>query len=295
MSSTYTSQEVARILKVSEHELHKCLRAALFPSLSKRRPPRFTFQDLLLLQTAKRLRDASIPITRIRHILTSLKRQLPEDGSLSTLKIYADGHRVVVWDGTARWQPDSGQFLFNFESTAPDAPSVRVLRQSVKVAAPSSSRSAEDWMVAAMELERDSPEEAARAYQEALRLEPALVDAHINLGLLFHRDGQLQEAERCYRRAIKHAPQEVLGHFNLAVVLADRSDRQGAIEAYETVVTLAPSFAEAHCNLGALYEAEGQKAEAIQHYAAAKKLLKGKRPQRRLGLVRGSSPPHTSA
>ena len=40
-----------------------------------------------------------------------------------------------------------------------------------------------------MELEEDSPEEARRAYEEALRLEPALVDAHINLGLLFHRDG----------------------------------------------------------------------------------------------------------
>lgn len=295
MSSTYTSQEVARILKVSDREFRRYLRAALFPSLSTRHPQRFSFHDLLLLQTAKRLCDASIPITRIRHILTSLKRQLPEDGSLSTLKIYADGHRVVVWDGTARWQPDSGQFLFNFDPAPTGTQSVRVLKPSVKRTAPSSSRSAEDWVMAAMELERDSPEEARRAYQEALRLEPALVDAHINLGLLFHRDGQLQEAERSYRQAIQCAPQEVLGHFNLAVVLADGGHRREAIDAYETVVTLAPSFAEAHCNLGALYEAEGQKAEAIQHYAAAKKLLKGKRPQKRLGIVRGSSLPHTSA
>jgi hypothetical protein len=44
----------------------------------------------------------------------------------------------------------------------------------------------------------------------------------------------------------------------------------------KTVVELTPSFAEAHCNLGTLYEAEGHKAEAIQHYAAAKRLLKGK-------------------
>jgi tetratricopeptide (TPR) repeat protein len=271
------------------------LRAALFPSLRKRHPQRFSFHDLLLLQTAKRLHDASIPITRIRHILTSLKRQLPEDGSLSSLKIYADGHRVVVWDGRARWQPDSGQFLFNFDPASTDTQSVRVLKLSVKRTAPSSSRSAEDWVMTAMELERNSPEEARRAYQEALRLEPALVDAHINLGLLFHRDGQLQEAERCYRQAIEYAPQEVLGHFNLAVVLADSGNRRGAIDAYETVVTLLPSFAEAHCNLGALYEVEGQKGKAIQHYAAAKKLLKGKRLQTRLGIVRGSSPPHTSA
>ncbi|MEP6601783.1 MAG: tetratricopeptide repeat protein, partial [Nitrospirota bacterium] len=169
------------------------------------------------------------------------------------------------------------------------------LKQPVKRGVPSSARSTEQWVVAAMELETDSPEEARRAYQEALRLEPGLVDAHLNLGLLFHRDGQLQDAERCYRNAIEYAPLEVLGHFNLAVVLTDAGDRRGAIAAYERVVTLTPSFAEAHCNLGTLYEAEGQKAEAIQHYAAAKKLLKGKRPQRRLRMVRGASPPHPSA
>jgi tetratricopeptide (TPR) repeat protein len=295
MSTTYTSQEVARILKVSETQFRGCLRAALFPSLTKRRPQRFTFQDLLLLQTAKRLCDAKIPIARVRRILGSLKRQLPDDGALSKLKIYADGRRVVVWDGEARWQPDSGQFLFNFEPALPDAPSVRVLKPPVKRAGPPSSRSAEHWIVAAMELEADSPDEARRAYQEALRLEAHLVDAHINLGLLFHRDGRLPEAERCYRKAIEYAPQEVLGHFNLAVVLTDEGDRRGAIDAYERVVTLAPSFAEAHCNLGALYEAEGHEAEAIQHYAAAKRLLRGKRPHKRLGIRRGSSPPHTSA
>ena len=295
MSTTYTSQEVARILKLSQAQFRSCLRAAVFPSLTKRRPQQFTFQDLLLLQTAKRLCDAKIPIARVRRILGSLKRQLPEDGALSKLKIYADGRRVVVWDGQARWQPDSGQFLINFEPILPDPPSVRVLKPPVKPILHTPLRSADQWVVAAMELEADSPEEARRAYQEALRLEPGLVEAHINLGLLLHRDGQLPDAERCYRKALQYAPQEVLGHFNLAVVLTDAGDRRGAIDAYERVVTLAPSFAEAHCNLGALYEVEGQKDQAIQHYAAAKRLLRGKRPQKRLGIRRGASPPHTSA
>jgi tetratricopeptide (TPR) repeat protein len=294
MSTTYTSQEVARILKVSETELRSCLRAALFPALSKRHPRRFTFQDLLLLQTAKRLCDAKIPVARIRRLLHSLKRQLPDDQSLSNLKIYADGRRVVVWDGQARWQPDSGQFLFNFEPVTLEREPARLISKAAKRSVESSRRTTEQWMVLAMELETESPEEARRAYQEALRLEPDMVDAHINLGLLYHRDGQLREAESCYRKAIGSAPQEVLGYFNLAVVLTDKGDRGKAIEAYETVVKLLPSFAEAHCNLGTLYEAEGKNAQAIQHYAAAKRLLKCKRPHKRLGIVRGASPPHSS-
>jgi hypothetical protein len=35
---------------------------------------------------------------------------------MSSLTIYASGKRVVVWDGTSAWQPDSGQFLLNFET-----------------------------------------------------------------------------------------------------------------------------------------------------------------------------------
>ena len=35
---------------------------------------------------------------------------------MTSLKIYASGKRVVVWDGASRWQPDSGQFLLNFDT-----------------------------------------------------------------------------------------------------------------------------------------------------------------------------------
>ena len=35
---------------------------------------------------------------------------------MSSLKIYASGKRVVVWEGLSHWQPDSGQFLLNFDT-----------------------------------------------------------------------------------------------------------------------------------------------------------------------------------
>jgi hypothetical protein len=44
------------------------------------------------------------------------QRQLAKDRHLASLKIYADGERVIAWDGKTRWQPDSGQFLFNFDA-----------------------------------------------------------------------------------------------------------------------------------------------------------------------------------
>ena len=61
-----------------------------------------------------------VSMQQIRKVLNSLQRQLGEGEVLSSLKIYASGKRVVVWGGRSRWQPDSGQFLLNFETTCLD-------------------------------------------------------------------------------------------------------------------------------------------------------------------------------
>src|SRR5689334_14029944 len=271
MSTTYTSQEVARILKVSETELRSCLRAALFPALSKRGPRRFTFQDLLLLQTAKRLCDAKIPVGRIRRLLHSLKRQLPDDQSLSNLKIYADGRRVVVWDGQARWQPDSGQFLFNFDA--------RSVIGAIKL--PPSKRAKKDlgadyWFKLGTELEVTSAEEAQRAYRRALEIDPNIADAHLNLGKLCHEAGQLGEAETHYRAAAGLASRQAAPYFNLGVLLEDLKRPREAVDCYKESLARDPDFADAHYNLGLLLENLGKKTEAFTHLRTARKLYIGK-------------------
>ena len=77
----------------------------------------YSFQNLVMLRTAKGLNEAGVSVRKIRKVLESLQRQIGNGQSISSLKIYASGKRVVVWDGASRWQPDSGQFLLNFETT----------------------------------------------------------------------------------------------------------------------------------------------------------------------------------
>jgi tetratricopeptide (TPR) repeat protein len=286
MNGPYTTVEVLRILGVTEQELRACLRAALYPVTSLKLS-RFSFQDLILLRTAKELCRAGIPVSRIRRILASLKSQLPAEQQLSTVKIYADGRRVVVWDALGRWQPDSGQFLLNFDAgDIMGAPRVKTLttRGRPQVAG------AQQWLERGMYLEESSPEEARQAYREALRLDPSLVDAHINLGFLLHRDGRLAEAEQCYRAAIAYAPGEILGYFNLAVVLEDQGDRKGSIEAYEAVIARRPYFTDAHHHVALLYEAEGRRADAIRHYSMARKLSLGEKKSTTRKRTGGSPP-----
>ena len=127
------------------------------------------------------------------------------------------------------------------------------------------------WWNRGVELQEHAQEAAQRAYEEALRLEPSLSEAHINVGRLHHDAGRLKEAEASYRRAIRYRPELAIAYFNLGVVLEDRGRDAAAITAYEKALQRDPRLKQAHCNLGELYERQGRPTDALRHYAAAKR------------------------
>jgi len=61
--------------------------------------------------------ESGVPMRRIRAIWASLREQLAADLPLTSITIHTDGEEVVASDGSARWRPDSGQFLLNFEAS----------------------------------------------------------------------------------------------------------------------------------------------------------------------------------
>jgi Tfp pilus assembly protein PilF len=236
----------------------------------------------MLLKTAKGLLDARISALRIRRMLESLRRQLPDGRQLWNVTIYADGRRIVVWDGTAHWQPDSGQFLFNFAPREIVAAAPRALRPPSR---PRAGRTADEWVALALELEDRSPEEARRAYGEALTIDPRHLTARLNLGCLYHRTGDVEEAEACYRSTLAKDPNEPVAHFNLAVLLEERDCIEEAIRHYRAALDSDPRFTDVHHNLALLYERQGKKADAIRHLRELRALGRSKasrhRPQPR--------------
>ncbi len=268
----YTTREVAKILDLPEERIRSCVRAGfLTPQRGSDRQYQFTFEDLLLLKTTRDLINSRVPVRRIRKMLGSLRRQLPDDQHLTSLTIYADGRRIVAWDGDARWQPDSGQFLFNFDAgdladrAAPPASPQRRTAADPRL-------SADEWFHLALELEGTSPDEARRAYEHALEGDPDMANAYINLGRLYHEANEPARADAHYRAAIARAPEDPTAHFNLAVLLDDLGRHQEAIGAYQRAIAVDPDFADAHYNLGLLYEVLGKRTEAIEHLRAARTL-----------------------
>jgi tetratricopeptide (TPR) repeat protein len=266
----FTTGEVAKILNLPGQRIRSFVRAGfLAPSRNETKQLQFSFQDLLLLKTAKGLLDSRVAPKKIIRMLSSLKRQLPADQHLSRIKIYADGRRVVAWDGKARWQPDSGQFVFNFDALS--------VLQKVKLPSPPAKPAqekltAEHWFNLALELETTSLKDAERAYHLALELEPKMADAHINLGKLYHDGKEWEKAEAHYHAAAEHAPEDPAPCFNLGVLMEDLRRIPEAIRAYGDALKRDPSFADAHYNLGLLFESLGKKADAIAHLRTARKI-----------------------
>jgi len=268
----FSLREAARILVVPEARLGALARAGfLAPQRGPVGPLSFGFRDLLLLRTTKGLLESGVPMRRIRRIWASLREQLAADLPLTGISIHTDGEHVVASDGGARWQPDSGQFLLNFEASEIAERAGGIGREDAAPhdAGDDPGPTAEEWYAAGCELEASSPERAREAYERALELDPGMADAHVNLGRQLHVAGELGRAEPHYREAAMLKPDEPTPHFNLGVLLEEVGRREEAVHAYRQAILRDPEFVDAHCNLGLLLESLGRRQEAVRHLMAA--------------------------
>lgn len=271
----FSLREAARILEVPEARLRALARTGfLAPQRGPVGPISFGFRDLLLLRTTKGLLESGVPMRRIRGIWASLRQQLVADLPLTSIAIHTDGEEVVASDGADRWQPDSGQFLFNFEASeiVERAGGDRRADIAPPDVADDSGPTAEQWYEDGCALETSSPEQAREAYERALEIDPGVTDARVNLGRLLHMAGELGRAEPHYREAARLDPSDPTPHFNLGVLLEDVGRKEEAVHAYRQAILRDPDFADAHCNLGLLLETLGRRLEAVRHLMAARQL-----------------------
>ncbi|MEM7283325.1 MAG: tetratricopeptide repeat protein [Pseudomonadota bacterium] len=273
----YTTREVAELLDLSTEKVRAFARAGfLKPRRTSQQHYRFTFQDIVLLRTAKELDDSGVHPRKVWKALRSLKKELPASRPLTAVRIAADGDGVVVRDRETSYQPESGQVTFDFSvSDIAKQVAPMVLEKREAAIEHKEDLSAEDWFDLALDLENiGSHKEAREAYEKALELEPKYTDAHVNLGHLCHSLGELEEAESHYKRAIAASPDNSMVFFNLGVLLEDMVQLEQATSAYEHAVRLDPGNADAHYNLSHVYEREGKKAAALRHLARYKALIK---------------------
>src|SRR5829696_6377422 len=111
----YGVRDVEKLFRLSRSTIRSLIDAGFVsPARGPRNAWRFSFQDLIVLRTARALAAAKVPNRRITKSIHELRRQLPDSMPLSGLSICAVADHVVVKEGGSRWQVQSGQYLLEF-------------------------------------------------------------------------------------------------------------------------------------------------------------------------------------
>ena len=217
----YGVREVAKLLRMPRGTINSLVKAGFVsPARGPRNALRFSFQDLIVLRTAQALSGAKVPVKRITQSLKQLRRHLPEAMPLSGLSIGAVGDRVVVKEGTSRWQADSGQYLLAFEGD-PAAGDLKVIARKPTIETP-----VDDGY----ELHQAGRlPEAEAAYRRALEAHGADPLTLYNLGVLLEDLGRKSEAMESYQAALRGDPRMADCHYNLALLCEQLAKPREAI------------------------------------------------------------------
>jgi tetratricopeptide (TPR) repeat protein len=173
----------------------------------------------------------------------------------------------VVKEGASRWQAESGQYLLAFEGDPANGSLSVIERKKGPQVSP------QELFDRGVAVEEEDVEAALLAYEQAIAADPALLDAHVNLGCLLHEAGRLAEAERAYRGALKACGSDPMLLYNLGVLLVDMGRKPEASEAYEAALRGKPGFADCHYNLALLCEELERPREAIRHMSHYRRLV----------------------
>jgi tetratricopeptide (TPR) repeat protein len=111
--------------------------------------------------------------------------------------------------------------------------------------------------------------DAIAEHEKAVELDPEIVQARINLVILYGRLGNFEKAFEHYQAALKTGAPHAELHYNFGVLAVEKGKIQEAKSAFAKAIELNPQYAAAHNNLGFLLQTEGRTDDAERHYRIA--------------------------
>ena len=276
--TSYSRQDVLRILQISCRQLQGWERAELIPQQQS-----YSFQDLGQLRTLRVLREEAVPAASIRHLIVAMKAVAGMANPLLEACLVRTGTRIAFRHLGAVVDPIRRQLLFDFERLeqmgrqnrwgSSGSPSAGFEPEPLRRPGSGGLRNVQDQFLAAVQAEEAGEKlRAITLYNEILKLDPSYAAAYINLGTILFHQRNFFLAEELYRRATEVDEGYVLAFFDLGNVLDELQRPDESIAAYRRAVALSPRYADAHYNLALAYERKGERRQALRHWQAYIKL-----------------------
>jgi tetratricopeptide (TPR) repeat protein len=112
-------------------------------------------------------------------------------------------------------------------------------------------------------IERGDFAEAVKNYENALRLEPRMIEVLMNESVAYSNMRQNHKAEQCLRRALETEPDNAAANFNLGLLLAEEGNADEAEQALRRAVKSNSQSAAANYNLAVILAGRKHMSEAI--------------------------------
>ncbi|MGH7863811.1 MAG: tetratricopeptide repeat protein [Candidatus Binataceae bacterium] len=263
---TFTTRAAARILAVPPERIRYWIRRRLIsPAMKRGRNFRFAFNDLLVMRLAKDLLPKRHHIDPVRRCIARAQEIAAPDRPVSSLRLSNLDGRIVIRDGRAAFEVDTGQMLIDFE---PERPPAAVDDRF----GPARARERFDE---ARRIAEEDPLKALSVYSALIGREPQNFEGHLRLAALLDSEGDLSGSLRHLLGAAAIAPANADVHFKLGLLYRQRSEPDHAIRSFHRAIECDPTHVEAHRNLADLYNDAGRKRDAQKHLTAIHRLIRG--------------------
>ena len=108
-------------------------------------------------------------------------------------------------------------------------------------------------------------DEAVRAYEAGLRVDPEHAPSHLDLGAVLAELGRVELAVLHFQEAVRFEPDSADAHYDLGTALISLGRPEQGIPPLEEAIRLEPELAEAHTNLGQALLSIGRPDDAARH------------------------------
>ncbi len=138
----------------------------------------------------------------------------------------------------------------------------------------------QDYVLALGLMRNGKNKHAIDILQAFVNTYPAYSGPYANLGILYHKSGDLESAEKAFKRAVALKPDHALAYNRLGMLYREQGDFEKAREAYEKAIEADNDYPDAHMNLGILYDIYlRNERKAIKYYSRYQDIVDGRDEQ----------------